>query len=107
MINCDLIRQACAEATGYPEELIFSPDLHAPLPWIRACAAHLAREEGFGWQKIADELNINSHSTAVVAKKRFLARYGEKTYPFESEIYRRIENALKTKKNGLQTNQGV
>lgn len=95
MINCDLIRQACAKATGMSEAIIFSKRRTAPLPWVRACAVHLARRTGISWHKIAEELNLGAHSTAICAEMRFLARFGAKSYEGDTEIYQTIENVLK------------
>ena len=107
MTTTEPIRRACAKATGYPEERIFSKERTIPLPWIRACAVHLARKHGFKWAAIADELNLGNHSSAVAAEMRFLARFGAKSYEIDTELYRRIENVLKQKKNGLFSNEGV
>ena len=96
MTTTEPIRKACAEATGIAEEKIFSKDRSIPLPWIRACAVHLAREAGFKWQAIADELNLGAHSSAISAE----------SHESDTRLYRNIENVLKQQKN-VQSNERV
>lgn len=94
MITLAPIRKACADATGYHEELIFSKARTAPLPWIRACAAQIARERGFKWRDIAEGLGFGKHSSAVAAAQRCREYANRHGYELERGILSEIRIIL-------------